>query len=106
VDHLWWLGIRCRQPTDIDKITDIDQEITSVSHTLFKQSSPPEAGIACHPDFLPISIQQHCLQCFDTVGWVAGRASKKLSGGVLAWLSVWNNNNNDRLTAFDPGQPR
>jgi len=46
-------------------------------------------------------------------------ACKKQSGGVLAWLSVWsevqiciwptvsynNNNNNDRLTAFDPGQP-
>ena len=33
-----------------------------------------------------------CLQCFDPVGWAAGRASglqKKLSGGVLAWLSVW-----------------
>jgi len=32
-----------------------------------------------------------CLQCFDTVGWAAGRASGlwKLSGGVLAWLSVW-----------------
>ena len=30
-----------------------------------------------------------CLQCFDAVGWVAGRA-KKLSGGVLAWLSVCN----------------
>ena len=32
------------------------------------------------------------LQCFDAVGWVAGRASglqKKLSGGVLVWLSVW-----------------
>ena len=31
------------------------------------------------------------LQCFDTVGWAAGWASacKKLSGGVLAWLSVW-----------------
>ena len=32
------------------------------------------------------------LQCFDAVGWAAGRASglkKKLSGGVLAWLSVW-----------------
>ena len=30
------------------------------------------------------------LQCFDAVGWAAGRhpASKKLSGGVLAWLSV------------------
>jgi len=32
-----------------------------------------------------------CLQCFDTVGWAAGRASglQKLSSGVLAWLSVW-----------------
>ena len=32
-----------------------------------------------------------CLQCFDTVGWAAGKASgrKKLSGGVLEWLSVW-----------------
>ena len=31
------------------------------------------------------------LQCFDAVGWVAGRASglKKQSGGVLARLSVW-----------------
>ena len=30
--------------------------------------------------------------CFDTVGLAAGRASgtlKKLSDGVLAWLSVW-----------------
>jgi len=28
---------------------------------------------------------------FDAVGWAAGTASgcKKLSGGVLAWLSVW-----------------
>jgi len=31
-----------------------------------------------------------CLQCFDAVGWAAGRASGlKLSGGVVAWLSVW-----------------
>jgi len=30
------------------------------------------------------------VQCFDAVGWAAGRASglQKLSGGVLAWLSV------------------
>ena len=27
-----------------------------------------------------------CLQCFDTVGWLT---CKKLSGRVLAWLSVW-----------------
>ena len=36
-------------------------------------------------------IRSSCLQCFDAVGWAAGRASglQKLSGGVLAWLSVW-----------------
>jgi len=32
-----------------------------------------------------------CPHCFDTVGWVTERASSlyKLSGEVLAWLSVW-----------------
>jgi len=33
-----------------------------------------------------------CLQCFDAVGWAAEkgiRPVKKLSGEVLAWLSVW-----------------
>jgi len=37
---------------------------------------------------LPIRYQFKivCLQCFDTVGWAA---CKKLSGGILAWLSVW-----------------
>jgi len=32
-----------------------------------------------------------CFQCFDTVGWVSGRASGlyKLSVEVLTWLSVW-----------------
>jgi len=37
-------------------------------------------------------IYYYSLQCFDTVGWAAGRGSvacKKLSGGVLAWLSIW-----------------
>jgi len=31
------------------------------------------------------------LQCFDAVGWgqEGHPACKKLSGGVLAWLSVW-----------------
>jgi len=37
------------------------------------------------------SVLLICLQCFDAVGWAAGRrpACKKLSSGVLAWLSVW-----------------
>ena len=33
-----------------------------------------------------------CLKCFDAVGWVAGkgiRPVKRLSGGMLVWLSVW-----------------
>ena len=36
------------------------------------------------------AVKAGCLQCFDAVGWAAGRASaagKKLSGGVLE--SVW-----------------
>jgi len=39
-----------------------------------------------------ISTSLQCLQCFDAVGRVAGRASgpqKNLSDKVLAWLSVW-----------------
>ena len=40
---------------------------------------------------ITLTFLRDCLQCFDAVGWAAGRASglKKLSGGVLAWLSVW-----------------
>ena len=36
-------------------------------------------------------VKGFCHQCFDAVGWAAGRASeacKKLSDGMLAWLSV------------------
>ena len=42
--------------------------------------------------YIDYTSQCTCLQCFDTVGWAAGRASglwKNLSGGVLVWLSVW-----------------
>jgi len=44
-------------------------------------------------EFVIFILQQRfcAIQCFDAVGWGAGRASgllKKLSGGVLAWLSV------------------
>ena len=32
----------------------------------------------------------HSLQCFDAVGWKEVHpACKKLSGEMLAWLSVW-----------------
>ena len=46
------------------------------------------------PDiFIDPAVHSISLQCFDAVGWAAGRASpiqpvKKLSGVVLAWLSV------------------
>jgi len=47
----------------------------------------PNVEISCK-----ILVNETCLQCFDAVGWAAGRASslQKLSGGVLAWLSVLN----------------
>jgi len=42
------------------------------------------------PNFVEIDMLLQCLQCFDSVGWQEGHpACKKLSGGVLAWLSVW-----------------
>ena len=46
----------------------------------------------CKDTALPFNSM--CLQCFDCltllVGWQEGHpASKKLSGGVLAWLAVW-----------------
>ena len=28
-----------------------------------------------HIDYIALVLQQKCLQCFDTVGWAAGRAS-------------------------------
>jgi len=37
-----------------------------------------------------LSVKIEVLQCFDTVGQQEVHpACKKLSGGVLAWLSVW-----------------
>jgi len=30
-----------------------------------------------------------CLPCIDAVGWAAFGLQKKLSSGVLAWLSFW-----------------
>ena len=47
-----------------------------------------------HTQFLCTSLFlsfYKCLQCFDAVGWAAGRGFglQKLSGGMLAWLFVW-----------------
>jgi len=49
------------------------------------------AGHADNIDILASMTLDACLQCFDAVGWAAGRASglKKLNGEVLAWLPVW-----------------
>jgi len=48
------------------------------------------SSTSCAVCMYVISVYMICLQCFDAVGWAAGRTSgcKKLSGGVLAWLSV------------------
>ena len=40
-----------------------------------------------------------CLQCFDAVGWVAGRASSVV---VLAWLSIWSNLHMVQLMPLPP----
>jgi len=39
---------------------------------------------------ISIAFRSKYLQCFDAVGWWQERhpACKKLSGGVLAWVSV------------------
>jgi len=52
----------------------------------------PAKSIKTHGAILTLQVGNcNCLQCFDADGWVAGRASGlwKLSGEVLAWLSVW-----------------
>ena len=41
--------------------------------------------------------------CFDTVSWTS--ASEVMTLWRYTHTLINNNNNNDRLTAFDPGQP-
>jgi len=57
------------------------------SHISYKASKPGFSFLCLFYVIMYFS----CLQCFDTVGWVAGRAYGllKLSGGMLAWLCVW-----------------
>ena len=45
---------------------------------------------SCFYFFFCVWLYSECFQCFDVVGWVAGRASGlwKRSGEVLAWLSI------------------
>jgi len=54
--------------------------------------TPYDRSPRCDQLFTTYCMQLVCLQSFDAVGWAAGRASglyKQLSGGALAWLSVW-----------------
>ena len=60
---------------------------------LYKPNSPQPS---CHPMSINALTLVGCLQCFAfsaltlLVGWQEGHpACKKLSGGVLTWLSVW-----------------
>jgi len=54
-------------------------------------------GSAVAPTNSVSALQRQCIQCINAfsalillVGWQEGHpACKKLSGGVLAWLSVW-----------------
>jgi len=56
-------------------------------------AEPAAVSAAATRRRLSTSSHQHCnleiRQCFDAVGWAAGRASGLDGGGVLAWLSVW-----------------
>jgi len=47
--------------------------------------------LKCCMNIFLFCVYTLCLQSFDAVGWAAGMAEncRKLSGGVLAWLSVW-----------------
>ena len=51
------------------------------------QGSPGKGAVKRVCVCVCVSKCDVCLQCLDAVGWAAGRACKKLSGGVLAWLS-------------------
>ena len=76
---------------------DVVEVITLPSIVSIGERSIVMTARACvclpvRPIFDLFSVNVSCLQCFDAVGWAAGRASglyRKLSGGVLALLSVW-----------------
>jgi len=71
------------QPYAACQSTDHTQ---STQYTVRSQSSAPPTE-----KYNQYSTRTVCLQCFGAAGWAAGRASgpvKKLSGGVLTWLSV------------------
>ena len=62
--HIRWSGVRCRRSVDV--------QLTAVAFTrLFLQR------FCCWPSSQNISLLGvlMCLQCFDAVGWAAGRAS-------------------------------
>jgi len=44
-------------------------------HIVLDEDIAPLPKGAQPPNFRPMSVVACCLQCFDTVGWAAGRAS-------------------------------
>ena len=70
----------------IIRVNSTEQQLTCWRASQLVPLASPNAAIymSCTPPL-------QCLQCFDTVGWAkeGHPACKKLSGGVLAWLSVW-----------------
>jgi len=78
VAYVWCIAFLLRK--DDSKATPIP----SISDSQTMKKNPFKV-------FYTIICALHCLQCFDAVGWVAGRASacKKLSCSMLAWLCVW-----------------
>ena len=75
-----------------EKVAILDPNVSSCATVYCNQYHSPLCTIYTPIAFVLASrINFYGLQCFDAVGWAAGRASacKKMSGGVLAWLSVW-----------------
>jgi len=62
--HTWWLGSDS-YTKQLESVNNVTTNITSL---------------------LTVNDSVTFLQCFDAVGWAG---CKKLSGWILAWLSVW-----------------
>jgi len=100
--HCWWTVDVEMSPSFLSTLSQPVIIIINISGTLAKRtvittfettSSTTAEGLSNAPCLINISKLILCymsyFQFFDTVGWAAGiRPVKKLSGGVLAWLSV------------------
>ena len=85
-----WLLADCCQVINFQRYAHDQRTLSFCMHC-------PTTSNSCSTDvriyifIVFLFLNDVCLQCFDAVGWVAGRASGlwKLSGGVVVWLSVW-----------------